>query len=108
MRVPQDAERAVATALKLGFSGVDTANHYMNQEAVARGIARSGVSRARCCKMAAEKSTSKTGDVGRSPRCVRMCNAAWLWRTLAARNAPAGKGPTAFRWSQTGTVSDRS
>lgn len=42
---PEDCERAVATALECGYRLVDTANVYMNERAVARGIAASGVPR---------------------------------------------------------------
>ena len=37
---------AVTAALKAGFPGIDTANHYHNQKGVAEGIAASGVARA--------------------------------------------------------------
>jgi 2,5-diketo-D-gluconate reductase A len=36
---------AVAVALPLGFTGIDTAAHYMNQRGVAKGIVRSGLPR---------------------------------------------------------------
>lgn len=40
-----DAEQAVVDALKAGYRLVDTANAYMNETGVGRGIKRSGVSR---------------------------------------------------------------
>ena len=39
---PQQAEFSVETALKNGYSLVDTANAYMNEKAVGRGIKNSG------------------------------------------------------------------
>ena len=42
---PADAEEAVYNALKVGYRLIDTANAYMNERAVGRGIKRSGVAR---------------------------------------------------------------
>lgn len=42
----EDASRAVASALEVGFRSIDTATRYRNQAAVGDGIRRSGVSRA--------------------------------------------------------------
>lgn len=42
---PYDAERSVLAALKAGYSLVDTANAYVNERAVGRGIKKSGVAR---------------------------------------------------------------
>ncbi|WP_367566224.1 aldo/keto reductase [Lacrimispora sp.] len=42
---PKDAETAVTTALKNGYQLVDTANAYMNEKAVGRGIKNSGLPR---------------------------------------------------------------
>ena len=42
---PQDAEQAVFTALTNGYQLIDTANAYMNEKAVGRGIKRSGLKR---------------------------------------------------------------
>lgn len=42
---PRDAEEAVYNALQLGYRLIDTANAYMNERAVGRGIKRSGVPR---------------------------------------------------------------
>ena len=42
---PGDAENAVYEALKCGYRLIDTANAYMNERAVGRGIKRSGVDR---------------------------------------------------------------
>ncbi|MBR1689758.1 MAG: aldo/keto reductase [Oscillibacter sp.] len=42
---PKDAEEAVYNALTNGYRLVDTANAYMNERAVGRGIRRSGVAR---------------------------------------------------------------
>ena len=42
---PEEAERAVLIALKNGYRSVDTANIYMNEKAVGRAIAKSGVPR---------------------------------------------------------------
>lgn len=45
MLSPQDAEHSVCEALKMGYSLIDTANAYVNERAVGRGIKASGVSR---------------------------------------------------------------
>lgn len=45
MLSPADAENSVREALKMGYSLVDTANAYVNERAVGRGIAQSGVAR---------------------------------------------------------------
>ncbi len=42
---PEDAENSVREALKMGYSLVDTANAYVNERAVGRGIRSSGVRR---------------------------------------------------------------
>lgn len=42
---PEDAENAVLSALKDGYSLVDTANAYMNEKAVGRAMKRSGLKR---------------------------------------------------------------
>ncbi len=42
---PSDAQKSVETALKNGYSLIDTANAYCNETAVGRGIRNSGVSR---------------------------------------------------------------
>ena len=42
---PDDAENAVYEALKCGYRLIDTANAYMNERAVGRGIKKSGVDR---------------------------------------------------------------
>ena len=42
---PQDAENSVREALKIGYRLIDTANAYVNERAVGRGIKASGVSR---------------------------------------------------------------
>ena len=42
---PKDAENSVREALKIGYRLVDTANAYMNERAVGRGIKESGVDR---------------------------------------------------------------
>ncbi len=42
---PADAENSVRDALKMGYSLVDTANAYVNERAVGRGIKTSGVDR---------------------------------------------------------------
>ena len=42
---PDDAERSVEFALKNGYRLIDTANAYMNEKAVGRGIKKSGVPR---------------------------------------------------------------
>lgn len=45
MMQPVDAEEAVYNAIKAGYRLIDTANGYMNERAVGRGIKKSGVSR---------------------------------------------------------------
>ena len=45
MLLPADAENSVREALKMGYSLVDTANAYVNERAVGRGIKASGVKR---------------------------------------------------------------
>ena len=45
MLSPKDAENSVREALKMGYSLVDTANAYMNERAVGRGMKESGVKR---------------------------------------------------------------
>ena len=45
MLAPKDAQNSVAEALKMGYSLVDTANAYVNERAVGRGIRESGVDR---------------------------------------------------------------
>ena len=42
---PKDAEKSVREALKIGYRLIDTANAYMNERAVGRGIKESGVDR---------------------------------------------------------------
>ncbi|MCR5608757.1 MAG: aldo/keto reductase [Lachnospiraceae bacterium] len=42
---PDDAEKSVEYALKNGYRMIDTANAYVNEKAVGRGIKKSGVSR---------------------------------------------------------------
>lgn len=42
---PDDAERSVEFALKNGYRLIDTANAYMNEKAVGRGIRKSGIPR---------------------------------------------------------------
>ena len=45
MLSPADAEKSVREALKIGYSLVDTANAYVNERAVGRGMRASGVKR---------------------------------------------------------------
>ena len=45
MMSPADAEEAVYNALTNGYRMIDTANAYMNEKAVGRGLKRSGVAR---------------------------------------------------------------
>ena len=45
MLSPADAEKSVREALKMGYSLVDTANAYVNERAVGRGMRASGVKR---------------------------------------------------------------
>ena len=42
---PADCERSVVDAIQVGYSHIDTAASYMNEEAVGRGIKQSGVAR---------------------------------------------------------------
>jgi len=42
---PAECERSVVDAIQTGYSHIDTAASYMNEEAVGRGIKRSGVAR---------------------------------------------------------------
>ena len=52
MLTPAEAENSVREALKMGCSLVDTANAYMNERAVGRGMRESGVSREECARLA--------------------------------------------------------
>lgn len=45
MMTPDQAEQAVVDALACGYRMIDTAQAYMNERAVGRGIKRSGVAR---------------------------------------------------------------
>lgn len=45
MMKPADAEEAVYQAIKAGYRLIDTANAYMNERAVGRGIRKSGIAR---------------------------------------------------------------
>ena len=45
MLSPEDTERSVREALKMGYSLVDSANAYVNERAVGRGMKESGVKR---------------------------------------------------------------
>ncbi len=45
MIAPSDAENSVREALKMGYECIDTANAYVNERAVGRGLKSSGVSR---------------------------------------------------------------
>jgi len=45
MLTPVDAQNSVREALKMGYSLVDTANAYVNERAVGRGIKESGLKR---------------------------------------------------------------
>ena len=42
---PAEAEAASLAALEAGYEHIDTANAYMNEKAVGRAIAKSGVAR---------------------------------------------------------------
>jgi 2,5-diketo-D-gluconate reductase A len=42
---PDECERSVVDAIQTGYSHIDTAASYMNEEAVGRGIKQSGVAR---------------------------------------------------------------
>lgn len=41
---PEEAENSVISAIQAGYRHIDTAQSYMNEEAVGRGIKNSGVS----------------------------------------------------------------
>ncbi len=45
MLSPDDAQNSVREALKMGYSLIDTANAYVNERAVGRGIKESGIAR---------------------------------------------------------------
>ena len=45
MLSPEEAEKSVREALKMGYSLVDTANAYVNERAVGRGLKGSGIKR---------------------------------------------------------------
>ena len=45
MLSPADAENSVREALKMGYRLIDTANAYVNERAVGRGMKESGVNR---------------------------------------------------------------
>ena len=45
MLSPEEAENSVREALKMGYRLVDTANAYVNERAVGRGMRESGVAR---------------------------------------------------------------
>ena len=45
MLLPSDAENSVREALKMGYRLIDTANAYVNERAVGRGLKDSGVKR---------------------------------------------------------------
>ena len=45
MLSPADAQNSVREALKMGYRLIDTANAYVNERAVGRGIRESGVGR---------------------------------------------------------------
>ena len=45
MLSPADAENSVREALKMGYRLIDTANAYVNERAVGRGMKASGVER---------------------------------------------------------------
>lgn len=45
MLSPADAQKSVREALKMGYRLIDTANAYVNERAVGRGIRESGVAR---------------------------------------------------------------
>lgn len=47
MLSPEEAENSVREALKMGYSLVDTANAYVNERAVGRGIKESGLDRSK-------------------------------------------------------------
>ena len=45
MLSPEDAQSSVYEALKMGYKLIDTANAYVNERAVGRGIKKSGINR---------------------------------------------------------------
>ena len=45
MLTPADAQNSVREALKIGYRLIDTANAYVNERAVGRGMRESGVAR---------------------------------------------------------------
>ena len=45
MLAPKDAQNSTREALKMGYSLVDTANAYVNERAVGRGVKESGLRR---------------------------------------------------------------
>ena len=45
MLTPADAQNSVREALKMGYRLIDTANAYVNERAVGRGMRESGVAR---------------------------------------------------------------
>ena len=45
MLSPEDAQNSVKEALKMGYTLIDTANAYVNERAVGRGMRESGVPR---------------------------------------------------------------
>lgn len=45
MLSPADAQKSAREALKMGYRLIDTANAYVNEHAVGRGIKESGVAR---------------------------------------------------------------
>ena len=45
MLLPADAENSVREALKMGYRLIDTANAYVNERAVGRGMKDSGLKR---------------------------------------------------------------
>ena len=45
MLAPEDAQNSVREALKMGYRLIDTANAYVNERAVGRGMKDSGVKR---------------------------------------------------------------
>lgn len=45
---PAECERSVVDAIQAGYTHIDTAASYKNQEAVGRGIKQSGVARENC------------------------------------------------------------
>lgn len=46
---PSDAENAIVSALSNGYELIDTANAYMNEKAVGRGMKKSGLKREAIC-----------------------------------------------------------